>query len=157
MPSRFVTPALVAAVALGLIGYYGVATASWVIGSVEGGWIYNYVRPWTLRPVLAALVISTAAAVLLRIEARDRHVGPLLIAWVLLATCGQAAMHAVAPASLRDLYVSPDANSFYSLTQQQTASDLLSRFNRVRLKCCSASHRRCCWSQHRSPIGCSRE
>jgi hypothetical protein len=131
--SRFVIPAFTIAVALALLGCYGVATASWVIGSVEGGWVYNYVRPWTLRPMLVALVVSSAAAALLSIETTGRHVRTLLMAWVLLATCAQAAMHASAPAGLRELYVSPDANSFYSLTQQQTAADLLSRFNRVRL------------------------
>jgi len=128
-----VKPAFAAAVALALAGCYGVATASWVIGSVEGGWIYKYVRPWTFRPVLVALVISSAAAVLLSIEVKGRGVHRLLIAWVLFATCAHAAMHAGAPARLQQLYVSREANSFYSLSQQQTASDLLRRFNRVRL------------------------
>ena len=133
MPSRFVTPAFAAAVALALLGCYGVATASWVIGSVEGGWIYKYVRPWTIRPLLVALVTGSAAAVLLSVGVNGRRVWTLLFAWVLLASCAQAAMHASAPAPLRELYVSPQANSFYSLTQQQSAADLLSRFNRVRL------------------------
>jgi hypothetical protein len=131
--SRIVAPALVTAVALALLGCYGVATASWTIGSIEGGWIYNYVRPWTFRPVLVALVVSSAAAALLSVEAAGRRLRTLLMAWVLLATCAHVAMHANAPARLRELYVSPDANSFYSLTQQQSAADLLSRFNRVRL------------------------
>jgi hypothetical protein len=121
-------------VALALIGYYGVATASWVIGSVEGGWIYEYVRPWTLRPMMVALLTSAAAGALLRIDATASRVRALLVAWLLLATCAHVAMQAGAPARLQELYLSPDANSFYSLTQQQRAADLLSRFNRVRLQ-----------------------
>ncbi len=118
---------------LALVGYYGVATASWVIGSVDGGWIYKYVRPWTLRPVLVALLTSAAAAALLRIEVTGSRVRALLVAWLLLATSAHVAMQAGAPARLQELYVSSEANSFYSLTQQQRAADLLSRFNRVRL------------------------
>ncbi|CAN5693757.1 hypothetical protein BH18ACI5_BH18ACI5_28190 [soil metagenome] len=123
----------VSAVALAIAGCYAVATHSWVIGSVEGGWIYNYVRPWTLGPVLVALAISAAAALLMRVRMEERGIGILLLAWVVFATAAHAALHASAPAGLEELYVSPDANSFYSLTQQQTASDLLARFNRVRL------------------------
>ena len=133
MPSRFFTPALVAAVGLALLGCYGVATASWVIGSVEGGWIYKYVRPWTLRPVLFALLTSAVAAALLRMEANGRRLWAVLLAWLLLASCAQVALQSLAPAPLQELYVSTEANSFYSLTQQQSAGDLLSRFNRVRL------------------------
>jgi hypothetical protein len=121
------------AVALALAGCVAVATHAWVIGSVEGGWIYRYVRPWSPAPVLVALTIGAAVTALLRIRVDGRRNWIMLLAWVALATAAHAALHANAPAALEELYVSPGANSFYSLTQQQTASDLLARFNRARL------------------------
>ena len=132
MRTRF-NAGILTAVALAIAGCLGVATHAWVIGSVQGGWIYNYVRPWTIAPVLMALAIAAAASLLLRVRAEGLRVWLLLMAWIAFATAAHAALLIRAPAGLEELFVSPNANSFYSLTQQQPASELLGRFNRVRL------------------------
>ncbi|HXG55311.1 MAG TPA: hypothetical protein VNJ03_08005 [Vicinamibacterales bacterium] len=113
---------------------YAIATSSWVVGSIEGGWTYNYVRPFALRQLLVAAGVSAAAALLLRAPIAGQRVWVMLVAWVMFASAAHGLMYSIAPYDLEQLFVSPAANSFYTLTQERDASDLLERFNRVRLQ-----------------------
>ncbi|MBA3297414.1 MAG: hypothetical protein H0U19_10795 [Acidobacteria bacterium] len=131
---RFLTATLVVAAGCALLLCYAIATSSWIVGSIVGGWTYNYVRPFALRQMLVAASVSFAAALLLRIPIGGRRVWVLLLAWVMFASAAHALMHSIAPYDLEQLFVSPAANSFYSLTQEHEPSDILQRFNRVRLQ-----------------------
>jgi hypothetical protein len=123
---------LVIAAALSLALSAAVAAQAWVVGSVAGRSHYDYVRPFAFRSLLVAAGLSIAAVLLLKVRASGRRLWLLLLAWILFATAAHAAMHAIAPWTVEELYVSPHANSFYSLTQETTPSDVLGRFNSVR-------------------------
>ena len=56
----------------------------------------------------------------------------LLLVWSILATGLQWPLRSMAPSSLETVFVSDNANSFYSVTRRHEPTDVLRQFNRVR-------------------------
>jgi hypothetical protein len=136
-PSPFSRPILTGGVALGVLvaaAFCGaVAAQVWVIGSVEGRWTYNYVRPAGWQAILIACLSMVAAGGILLFPTRNRQqVRAVLLASVVAATAAHWAMRATAPYDLETLFLSPGANSFYTFAQQVEPGDLLAKFDRVR-------------------------
>lgn len=117
-----------------------VASNAWVVGSIDGGWVYQYGRrasaPLIAGWILWSAVVAGAAFFTFRL--RRRRPWLVLIVWILFATGWQATLRSTAPFSLEALFTSDQANAFYGATRQHSASETLRSFNRVRAK--SALH-----------------
>ena len=110
-----------------------VATQSWTLGSVEGRWIYLYARrPFPWRQLLVFVTIAAPAAGLLFLRPRPRSVWINVAIWILFATGAYWLLRSHVQEDLQTVFVSPVANSFYTVAQEHTPSDVLSRFGRTR-------------------------
>lgn len=131
---RLLWSSLTLGAALSLAVCYAVATRAVIMGSVEGGWYYPY-GPRASAPLLAGWLLWSAGAVaILFVPRRLADLRPwwILIAWIVAATGWQWALRSVALFPLETLFVSDNANSFYSVTQDHDAVEVLRHFNRVR-------------------------
>ena len=118
---------------LALILCAAVATRTWTLGSLEGGWTYQYVRrPFPVRQLWVFAVLALSAAGLLLLPLTRRTVWLNLAIWILFATGAHWVLRSHYPAELEMVFVSPAANSFYTTAQDHGPSDLLARFNRIR-------------------------
>jgi hypothetical protein len=125
--------ALAAGAAISLAVSYGAATQSLVVGSFEGGWYYGYRQPFTLRILLVFLVVTAPAGALLFLAAAPpRRAWPQVLIWIAIAVVFHWALRSIAPFTLERLFVSDSASSFYSVTEQHGAADILDRFSQVR-------------------------
>ena len=112
---------------------YAVATEALLLGSPRGRWHYPYVQPLALTPFLVAFGVSVPVLALLRIRAQSAAGEWLLVvAWIALATAAQAALRALTLFSFENIFTSPGANSFYTVTLQQPLSTVLSSFVQAR-------------------------
>ena len=110
-----------------------VATEALLLGSPRGRWRYPYVQPLAITPFLVALGVSLPALALLRIRARSAAgEWSLVVAWIALATAGHAALRSLTLFSFESIFISPGANSFYTVTLQQPLSAVLSSFVQAR-------------------------
>ena len=114
-----------------------VVAQSVIIGSAEGGWRYPYVEHdalITFKLDCGLRLVAAGAVALLLIPcasvgrsavvapARLDHPGDGL----------QWPLRSMAPSSLETVFVSDNANSFYSVTRRHEPTDVLRYFNRVR-------------------------
>jgi hypothetical protein len=113
---------------------YAVATEALLLGSPRGRWHYRYVQPLALEPFLVALGVSVPVLALLRVRAPRSAAGEwsLVLGWTALATAAQAALRSLTLFSFESIFVSPGANSFYTVTLQQPLGALLSSFAQAR-------------------------
>jgi hypothetical protein len=111
-----------------------VATRALVIGSFEGRWFYGYWQGPTSKAFLVASVASVSAAALVLASSRTTRHRTMLTVWMVAGLGLQGLIRTTAPASLESIFVSDAANSFYSVARTHEASDLLSRFNRIRAR-----------------------
>jgi hypothetical protein len=113
---------------------YAVATEALLLGSPRGRWHYRYVQPLALRPFLVALGVGVPVLVLLRVRVPRSAAGEwsLVLGWIALATAAQAVLRSLTLFSFESIFVSPGANSFYTVTLQQPLSALLSSFAEAR-------------------------
>ena len=133
MTERILWGSLIAGAALSWAVCVGIATHTWTVGSVDGGWVYPYVQVFAWRMLIPAAFAALVAAALLWLPAAPgRRTWPLLVAWLLAATAFQAALRPVAPFSLESIVRSPGAHAFYTVTEQHGAGDVLRHFNRIR-------------------------
>lgn len=119
-------------VLLGACVCLAVAAQWWVIGSADGGWTYPYVASVAPRHALVFAGIAGVATILLLFRVTRRTAGPLLLAWILAATAAHGVLRMTAPFDIETLFLSPGANSFYTLARERTPADILGRFERVR-------------------------
>jgi len=111
------------------------ATQSIVVGSPASGWFYGYARPFTLA-LLGPFVLAAAlcCALLAAMHSEFRSPGPAV--WLLVWLIGVAGIEGLirwhAPYSLESIFVSDEANSFYSVAQRFTPTTLLKRQHRFR-------------------------
>jgi hypothetical protein len=104
----------------------------WTVGSVAGRWTYPYIRPLTVQPFLVFAAIAAGGAALLAMPAAGRTTRQLLVAWILFATAGHWLLRTTAPFDLERIFLSPGANSFYTLAQERRPGEILARFTRIR-------------------------
>ena len=112
-----------------------VAAQAFIVGSVEGGWTYDYIRDIPSQSAVVILIVGMA------IGAAVRWLTPLqnargewgvVIAWIMLATGCQALLLWVAPFTLDEIFRSEVANSFYAVTQRYRADSVLEWFAELR-------------------------
>ena len=112
---------------------WAVATEALLLGSPRGRWHYPYVQPLALTPFLVAFGVSVPVLALLRIRARSAAgEWSLIVAWIALATAAHAALRALTPFSFENIFTSPGANAFYTVTLQKPLSAVLSSFVQAR-------------------------
>jgi len=112
-----------------------VAAKAFVVGSVEGAWAYPYVREIPTHTVAVVLIVGASIAAAVRWltapqGARDEW--DVAITWIAIATGCQALLRSLAPFSFDQIMVSDGANSFYTVTQQYGAENVLTRFAELR-------------------------
>ncbi len=130
--NRVIWAGLAAGLVLAAVVCCGVALQSWTVGSVAGRWTYPYIRPLTVSTLLVFAAIAAGAAALLAIPATRRTTRTLLVVWILFATAGHWLLRTTAPFGLERVFLSPGANSFYTLAQERRPGELLARFTLIR-------------------------
>jgi hypothetical protein len=132
--TRWLWTALLLGAALSLIVSYRVATQSLEIGSIAGGWTYQYLYRFQPRTLVIAAVICMGCAVIgaVPLDHVSRHQWQLVFLWMAIATAAQGVLRTQTPYTLEAVFVSDGANGFYAPTQQYSASQLLHEFNRLR-------------------------
>jgi hypothetical protein len=114
-----------------------VVAQSVIVGSVEGGWRYPHVEHdalSTIKLFVGCLVWSAGAVALLLLPVPRSGARTLvfLLVWIILATGLQWPLRSMAPSRLETVFVSDNANSFYSVTRRHAPTEVLRQFNRVR-------------------------
>src|SRR5688572_2645780 len=110
-----------------------VAQQSLILGAPGAGWVYGYVGHFSSRPIGAALLVTgVCSALLLYLPSDSRRHWPLIVVWILVATALHALLRSLTPVTLEEIFASDAANSFYSVTQEFSAQDVLSNFERAR-------------------------
>jgi len=112
----------------------GVVAQAVVVGSPEGRWFYTYGQPATAGLVAGWILYSAASAAIVVVPRRRLGLSPwwILIAWMVVATGLQWALRSMTRHPLEALFVSDSANSFYSVTREYSAAEMLRQFDRVR-------------------------
>lgn len=134
--NRVLEISLAAGVLLSLAVTVAVATQSLLVGSRAGRWVYGYVAPFSLRPLLISVGVAAAASGLLHLTSRARpgHAWAVVAVWMAAGLAVQGALRSSTPATLERIFVSDGANSFHSAAQQHQPGDLLRRFDRIRAR-----------------------
>jgi hypothetical protein len=139
IPARRLWRSLLVGSALSLAVCCAVVAQLVIVGSTEGGWHYPYAE----RDALAAFTLivgcvlwsAGAMALLLMLPMPVPRSGArpllLLLPWIIVATGLQWPLRSMAPSSLESVFVSDNANSFYSVTRQHEPAEVLRRFSRV--------------------------
>lgn len=119
---------------LSLVGCYSIATQSMVVGSPEGGWVYGYVGPFTVRSLGVFLVVAVLAGALVRVSEAllGRHEWWVVLVWVLVALGLQGLLRSLTPVTFETIFASDGANAFYSVARRYSATTVLSDFSDVR-------------------------
>jgi len=138
IPRRMLWFSLLLGAVLSVAVCWGVAAQTVVVGSIEGGWHYPYGQRDTVMPLMLlmrCLFWSAGAVALLLVPASPSGLRPwsILLVWILVATALQWLLRPMAPFPLETLFVSDNANSFYGVTQQHDAMEVLRRFNWIRI------------------------
>jgi hypothetical protein len=117
-----------------LIVCYNITTQSVILGSPEGHWIYGYVGFFTVRTLLVSLLASAlSVGLLLSLKpSATRRDWPIVLAWIGLALGIQGLIRWVTPFTFARIFVSNDANAFYSVTRHVRAGSVLGNFDQVR-------------------------
>ena len=113
---------------------YNITTRSLILGSREGGWTYGYVEFFRARTMIISLIASAFSAGLvfsIRPGATRRD-WPVVLAWIGLALGLQALIRALTPFTFERIFISDNANAFYGVTRDFTASSVLGDFDRLR-------------------------
>lgn len=126
---------LVLGVVLSLAASIGMMAHAVVVGSVEGGWVYQYVESPDVSTAVAWLVYGAGAAAMLIIPWRvaERRPWRTLVTWVVVATALQWVLRTTVPYPLEAQFASDSANSFQSVAEKHDAGDLLKYHGRIRL------------------------
>ena len=151
MFDRLSWSSIVVGVLLSLVVSYEIATLSFRLGSLAWGWTYSYGAKFTWRPIGAALLVSGFSAALLflagpafvrpeaestkgqgALAASRRNRWLLVVAWIALATPLQGLVRSLTPSDFESIFVSDAANSFYRVTQEYGARQVLSDFDDIR-------------------------
>jgi hypothetical protein len=142
-PSAWVRPVngrlLRFSILLGIVLSLGVSAAMTAhvitLGSVEGGWVYPYVRSADLAIVAVWLIYSLGSVATLMTPWRVAEHRPwrTIVSWIVVATALQWILRTMAPYPLEAQFASDNANSFHSVAADYDAADLLTRHGRVRL------------------------
>jgi hypothetical protein len=100
-------------------------------GSRAGGWTYPYVQPLTAMTFFVSLAIIPLLLVLGYISRRriDRHETALVCVWLVAGFGGQLGLRSLYPYSNSAIIESPTATSFYTVTQQHSASELITHYH----------------------------
>ena len=123
-----------AGVILAAVVCYGVATQRWIAGSAEGDWVYPYVAAYDARHARMFARLAAGALILLTIPVNRRTAWSLVVAWILAATLAHWHLRTRAPVSIERVFLSPGANSFYTLAQERRPGEILANFEQVRLE-----------------------
>ncbi len=131
---RLLWAALFAGSALSLIVSYRVLTLSFVLGSVEGRWVYEYLQRFPRRAfeVLVVVAAMCASAAALPLSLVRRHEWLAVVTWLLVGLAAQGLLRSQTRYSLERMFVSDGSNGFYSAAQQYPAGVALREFDRVR-------------------------
>ena len=121
-----------AGLSLALLVCAAVAFQAWELGSTEGGWTYNYVRPFRWDAVIVGVPVAVVFAAIVALAGRIRRHALFLSATILIATAGHWWIRSLAPYDIETVFLSRDANSFYTMSQERGPGEILARFNRVR-------------------------
>ena len=137
IPARRLWLSLLVGSAVSLSVCCAVVAQSIIIGSTEGGWRYPYAEHdalITFKLVVGCVLWSAGAVALLLMPVPRSGARPLLLllVWIILATGLQWPLRSMAPSSLETVFVSDNANAFYSVTRRHEPTDVLRQFNRVR-------------------------
>jgi hypothetical protein len=133
MPERLLWAWLVVALLMAALACYRIATQSIVLGSSEGGWVFRYLQPFSVRIALTGLVVAAASCVLLLSNRMTgRYTWRTVFVWVLLAVALQAVLRSLALYTFEKIFVSDGANSFFGVTQRYFAYTAIADFDRVR-------------------------
>jgi hypothetical protein len=126
--------AIVVGTLLSAIVSYRVAHLSFVFGSKEGRWTYEYIYGFNPRTLVLSLAAFMACgAPLLLPAAVVRRRAWWLLAYVLVAgTFVQLRLRTLAPYTIARMFESDGSNGYYGATRQYRASELLKDFERLR-------------------------
>jgi hypothetical protein len=133
--TRWLWTALLLGATLSLIVSYRVATQSLDIGSVAGGWTYQYLYGFQPRTLVVVVVVCMCCAVIAAVPLDDvsrYHQWRVVFLWIAIASAAQGVLRTQTPYTLEAVFVSDGANGFYGPTQEYRASQLIREFNRLR-------------------------
>jgi hypothetical protein len=111
------------------------AAQSIVVGSPASGWLYGYARPFSVEllvPFMLAAGLCCALLASMRFEGRPPRAAVWLLVWMVASAGVEGLIRWHALYSLESIFVSDEANSFYSVAQQFTPTTLLKRHHRFR-------------------------
>jgi len=128
--------ALVLGALLSGIVCWQIATQSFVVGSVEGRWVYSYLRSLPDHTLAIAALACAVVSALLYVGSATatRREWRLVLVWMAVALVVQAMLCSQAPFSFERIFTSDGANSFYWVTQHYDATTVLSDFDRARAR-----------------------
>ena len=131
---RWLWSAIYLGAGLSLAVCCGVAAQAVVVGSGEGRWFYTYGQRATAGLVACWILYSAGAALIVLVPWKHVELRPwwILVAWIVIATGLQWALRSTTRYPLEALFVSDSANSFYSVTRDHDAVEMLRQFDRVR-------------------------
>jgi len=138
-PTAF-SNALIVALLASILITIDIARGTFVVGSPDGGWVYGYLQPLRMTPILVA-ALATAIACLALIVCGGRVEGRIwqrFLLWSIVGVTIQVLIRSLAPFSLEQIFVSEGANSFYTVTRRYYASTVLREFDTLRAS----------WPQH---------
>lgn len=105
-----------------------------ILGSIESGWWYHYIQPFSVHALTVGTLAGVAAASLVRLPA-GRSGWPewgVVLTCLIVAFALQMFVRSLTPFSFDSIFTSDGANSFYSVTQRYEPETVLGGFNRVR-------------------------
>lgn len=108
-----------------------VGTKNLTFGSSTGGWEFNYIGDFQLRPLLTGVALSVALVPLVHLSLRlvERYQFAVLALSMVLGLAGQLVLRSLYGYSLADIVGSEPANAYYGVSLKFRAYDLLSRYN----------------------------
>ena len=113
---------------------FGIAHGDIVVGSLDGHWVYPYVRAFELSGLGVPLAAGVVASVLVALQEPliPRRTAFLVIAWLGVATTVQWALRSLTPVTFASIFVSDQANAFYSVAKHYPAAVILRDFEQLR-------------------------
>ncbi len=111
-----------------------IATESLLLGSPEGRWVYECVRPFAVR-ALAFAALATGIACALLHATRGGGGRPhrwQVLGWIVAALALQALLRSLTPFDFDAIFSSDAANGFSSVARRHDAATILGDFERVR-------------------------
>lgn len=125
---------LVGGLLLSCVVSYRVATRSLVLGSPEGGWVYEYRYGFQPQSLAVFAIVWACCAVLAMVSLAEvrRREWRVVMMWLAVGLLSQAVLRALTAHTMEALFLGDGSNGFYQPTLQYRGLELLREFDRLR-------------------------